>query len=61
MEAEEITIIKKLQKKILKAPKMQPEIKNQDLYQRINTFITVKNQNLYMDYYTPVASLLTAD
>jgi len=50
MEAEEITIIKKLQKKILKAPKMQTEIKNQDLYQRINTFITVKNQNLYQRF-----------
>jgi len=47
MEPEEINIIKKLQKKILKPPKAQLEIKNEDLYQRINTFITVKNQNLY--------------
>jgi hypothetical protein len=50
MEPEEINVIKKLQQKILKAPKRQPEIKNQDLYQRINTFITVKNQNLYQRF-----------
>ena len=50
MEAEEINIIKKLQKKFLKAPKTQIEIKNPDLYQRINTFITVKNQNLYQRF-----------
>jgi hypothetical protein len=47
MEAEEINIIKILQKKFLKDPKTQIEIKNPDLYKRINTFITVKNQNLY--------------
>ena len=47
MEAEEINIIKKLQQKFLKPPKTQIEIKNKDLYQRINTFITIKNQNIY--------------
>ena len=50
MEPEEINIIKKLQQKILKAPKRQSEIKNPDLYQRINTFITVKNQNLHQGF-----------
>ena len=50
MEPEEITIIKKLQKQILKKPKSQLEIKNEDLYQRINTFITVKNQNFYQRF-----------
>lgn len=50
MDPEEINIITKLQKKILKAPKTQQEIKNPDLYQRINTFITVKNQNLYQRF-----------
>jgi hypothetical protein len=50
MKLEEINIIKKIQKKILKAPKTQIEIKNPDLYQRINTFITVKNQNLYQRF-----------
>ena len=47
METEEINIIQKLQKKFLKPPKTQTEIKNKDLYQRINTFITIKNQNIY--------------
>jgi hypothetical protein len=47
METEEINIVKNLQKKILKAPKSHSEVKNPDLYQRINTFITVKNQNFY--------------
>jgi hypothetical protein len=50
METEEIIIIKKLQKKFLKAPKTQTEIKNPDLYKRINTFITIKNQNLYQRF-----------
>jgi len=50
METEEIIIIKKLQKKILKAPKTQTEIKNPDLYKRINTFVTIKNQNLYQRF-----------
>jgi len=49
MNVEEITIIKKNQKKMLKEPKSQ-EIKNPDLYQRINTFITVKNQNFYQRF-----------
>lgn len=47
METQEINIIKKLQNKFLKPPKTQIEIKNPDLYKRINTFITIKNQNLY--------------
>jgi hypothetical protein len=52
MEVEEINIIKKLQKKILRPPKKQIEFKNQELlYQRINTFITVKNQNTYQRLY----------
>lgn len=51
MEIEEINIIKKLQKKILGPPKKQQETKNQELYQRINTFITVKNQNMYQRVY----------
>ena len=52
MEVEEINIIKKLQKKILGPPKKQIEFKNQELlYQRINTFITVKNQNTYQRLY----------
>lgn len=50
MEIEEINIIKKLQKKILGPPK-KVEIKNQELYQRINTFVTVKNQNTYQRLY----------
>jgi hypothetical protein len=50
MDAQEISIIQKLQKKFLKAPKTQTEIKNPDLYKRINTFITVKNQNLYQRF-----------
>ena len=50
MKTEEIIIVKKLQKKILKAPKTQIEVKNPDLYKRINTFITVKNQNLYQRF-----------
>ena len=49
MNIEEINIIKKNQKKMLKEPKSQ-EIKNHDLYQRINTFITVKNQNFYQRF-----------
>jgi len=47
MDPEEINIIKKLQKKFLKPQKIQIDVKNKDLYQRINTFITVKNQNFY--------------
>lgn len=50
METEEVIIIKKLQKQILKPPKLKIEIKNPDLYQRINTFITVKNQNSYQRF-----------
>jgi len=50
MDAKEINIIKKIQKKILKPPKSQTEIRNPDLYQRINTFITVKNQNFYQRF-----------
>ena len=50
MKKKEIIIINNLQKKILKAPKTQQEVKNPDLYKRINTFITVKNQNLYQRF-----------
>ena len=50
MEAEEINIIKKLQNQFLKPPKTQIEIKNPNLYQRINSFITVKNQNSYQRF-----------
>ena len=45
MKVEEINIIKKNQKKMLKEPKSQ-EIKNPDLYQRINTFISIKSKLL---------------
>lgn len=47
MKTEDIIIINKLQNKILKPPKTQQEVKNPDLYKRINTFITIQNQNLY--------------
>mgnify|MGYP003704351087 CR=1 FL=1 len=47
MDVEEVNIIQRLQKKYLKPPKTQIEIKNPDLYQRINTFVTVRNQNVY--------------
>ena len=50
MEKEEIDIIIKTQKKILKKPKAQIEGKHPDLYQRINTFVTIKNQNLYQRF-----------
>jgi len=47
MEESEITIIKKLQKKLLKIPKSQKKIQKSDLYERINIFITIKNQDSY--------------
>ena len=47
MESIEINIIKNNAKQILKISKDQEEINNQDIYQKINVFITIKNQNLY--------------
>lgn len=47
MESIEINIIKNNAKKILKITEDPEEINNQDIYQKINVFITIKNQNLY--------------
>ena len=53
MEPEEINIIKKLQKKILKPPKAQLEIKNEDLYQRISVLI-----NILFEFYRVISCSL---
>ena len=47
MEPIEINIIKNNAKQILKITHDPEEINNQDIYQKINVFITIKNQNLY--------------
>ena len=47
MESIEINIIKNNAKKILKITENPEEINDQDIYQKINVFITIKNQNLY--------------
>ena len=47
MEPIEINIIKNNAKQILKITHDSEEINNQDIYQKINVFITIKNQNLY--------------
>jgi hypothetical protein len=47
MEPIEINIIKNNAKKILKITDDQEEINNSGIYQKINVFITIKNQNLY--------------
>lgn len=50
MKPIEINIIKNNAKKILKItedPENPEEINNPDIYQKINVFITIKNQNLY--------------
>ena len=47
MEPIEINIIKNNAKKILKITEDPEEINNPDMYQKINVFITIKNQNLY--------------
>jgi hypothetical protein len=47
MEPIEINIIKNNAKKILKITEDPEEINNPDIYQKINVFITIKNQNLY--------------
>lgn len=47
MEPIEINIIKNNAKKILKITEDPEEINDPDIYQKINVFITIKNQNLY--------------
>jgi len=47
MEPIEINIIKNNAKKILKITEDPEEINNEDMYRKINVFITIKNQNLY--------------
>jgi len=47
MESIEINVIKKNARKILKPSANQEEPNDSDIYQKINVFITIKNQNLY--------------